>query len=68
MVGPVHPLRVGVTFIVAVIGFDVVFIAVKTGVFPEPLAAKPIAVLLFVQINVPPAGVLVKLLVGTVAP
>ena len=53
---------------VAVIGLVVVLVAVKAGVFPEPLVAKPMAVLLFVQLNVAPAGVLAKLLAGTEAP
>ena len=68
LTGPVHPPEVAVTLIVAVIGLVVVVVAVKAGVFPEPLAANPMAVLLFVQLNVAPAGVLVKLLAGTVAP
>ena len=68
MAGPVHPLRVAVTLIVADIGLVVVLVAVNADVFPEPLAANPIAVLLFVQLNVAPAGVLVKLLAGTEAP
>ena len=65
---PVHPPEVAVTLIVAVIGLVVVLVAVKAGVFPAPLAPKPMAVLLFVQLKVAPAGVVVKLLVGTVAP
>ena len=51
---PVHPLAVGVTVIVAVIGDVVAFVAVKEGILPEPLAARPIAVLLLVQVNVVP--------------
>jgi hypothetical protein len=39
---------------VAVIGADVVLVAVNAGIFPDPLAANPIAVLLFVQVNVVP--------------
>lgn len=40
---------------------DVVgLVAVKAGMFPEPLAAKPIAVLEFVHVNVAPVGELVK--------
>ena len=37
-----------------------VLVAVNEAIFPDPLAAKPIAVLEFVQVNVPPAGVLTK--------
>ena len=51
---PVHPFAVGVTVIVAVIGAVVAFVAVNEGTLPEPLAARPIAVLLFVQVNVVP--------------
>lgn len=36
------------------------FTAVKAGVFPVPEAAKPIAVLLLVQVKVPPKGTLTK--------
>ena len=31
-------------------------VAVKAGALPVPEAAKPIAVLVFVQVKVPPAG------------
>jgi len=51
---PVHPFAVGVTVIVAVIAEVVAFVVVKEGTLPEPLAASPIAVLLFVQVNVVP--------------
>jgi hypothetical protein len=40
--------------IVEVIGDVVAFVAVKEGILPKPLAARPIAVLLFVQANVVP--------------
>jgi hypothetical protein len=43
-------VKVGVTVIVAVIGTDVVFTAVKEGMFPLPEAAKPIAAMLFVHV------------------
>jgi hypothetical protein len=46
---PVHPFAVGVMLIVPKIGAFVVFVAVNEGIFPLPLAAKPIEVLLFVQ-------------------
>ena len=49
-----HPFAVGVTVIVAVIGEVVAFVAMNEGIFPVPLAARPIAVLLFVQVNVVP--------------
>ena len=54
---PVQPLKVGVTVMVAVPEL----VAVKLGTFPLPLAAKPIAVLEFVQVNVVPEGVPTKL-------
>ena len=44
---------------VAVTGVVPVLVAVKAGVFPEPLAASPIVVLEFVQANVVPATLLV---------
>ena len=40
----------GVTVIVAVIGADVVFVAVNDAMLPLPLAAKPIEVVLLVQL------------------
>jgi hypothetical protein len=40
--------------IVAVIGAVVVFVAVNAGMLPDPLAARPMAVLLFVQVKVVP--------------
>lgn len=42
---------IGVTVIVPEIGIVVLFVAVKDGIFPEPLALRPIAVLLLVQLN-----------------
>ena len=53
---------------VAVIAADVVFVAVNTGVFPVPLAAKPIAVFEFVHANIAPAGVLASADAATDAP
>ena len=44
-------VNVGVTVIVATAGALVLFIAVKDGMFPAPLAARPILVLLFAQLN-----------------
>ena len=40
--------------IVAVAGVEVAFVAVKEGISPDPLAARPIAGLLFVQLKVVP--------------
>ena len=39
---------------VALIGEDVALVAVNDGILFEPLAARPIAVLLLVQVNVVP--------------
>ena len=50
------------------IGLPVVFVAVNAVVFPVPFAANPIAVLELVQVNVPPAGTLVKADAGTASP
>lgn len=47
---PVQLLAVGVTVIVAVIGLTVLLVAVKAGIFPEPLPAMPMAVLLLAQV------------------
>jgi hypothetical protein len=47
----VHPFAVGVTVIVAMTGDVVALAAVNEGMSPEPLAARPIAVLLFVHVN-----------------
>lgn len=52
---PTHPLAVGVTVIVPVIGPFVPFVVVNAGMLPFPLAASPIAVLLFVHVKVVPA-------------
>ena len=46
---PVQLPTVGITVIVAVIVAAVAFVAVKAAMFPVPEAAKPIAVLEFVQ-------------------
>ena len=51
-------VKVGVTVIVATTGVVVTLVATNVGMLPVPLAAKPIAVLLFVQANteVPPVN------------
>jgi len=65
---PTVPLKVGVTVMVATRAVVPVFVAVKEGTFPEPLTAKPIAELEFVQVNVAPVGVLTKLVAATLLP
>lgn len=51
----------GVTVIVETIGALVVLIAVKLAISPIPLAARPIDVVLFVQLNTVPGTAPVKL-------
>ena len=51
---PAQPFADGVTVIVAVTGAAVAFVAVKEGMSPDPFAANPMAVLLFVQVKVVP--------------
>jgi hypothetical protein len=64
---PVHPFAVGVTVTVAAIGDVIAFVAVNEGILPEPLAARPIAVLLFVQVNVVPLTGPDKFVIGATA-
>ena len=53
--------------IVALIGDVVVLVAVNDGILPEPLAASPIAVLLFVHVKVVPGTGPDKVVEGAVA-
>jgi hypothetical protein len=53
---------------VAVIGLVVVLVGVKPGTLVVPLAANPIAVFEFVQVNEAPAGVLTNVLAATATP
>jgi hypothetical protein len=62
----IHPFKFAFTLIIPIIGAVVELIAVKEGIFPEPPAAKPIAVFEFVQEYKELAGVLEKT-IGTVA-
>ena len=65
---PVQPFAVGVTVIVAVIGAVVAFVATKEGIFPEPLATRPMAVLVFIHVNVVPLTGPDKFVIGIVGP
>jgi hypothetical protein len=65
---PGHPFAVGVTVIVAVTGAVPVLVAVNAAILPVPLAARPMLVLLFVQLNVVPATAPVKVMAVVVAP
>ena len=66
---PAHPFAVGVMVTVDVIAELVELVAVKDGMlFPEPLSANPMAVLLFVQVNVVPDTGPVIVVAGTTLP
>ncbi len=65
---PVHPFADGVTVIVAVIGDVVALVAVNEGMSPDPLAARPMAELLFVQVKVVPLTSPDKLVTGATTP
>ena len=66
---PGQPVEVGVTVIVPVIGAFVALVAVNEAISPVPLAAKPIAVLSFVQLYVTPLVMLpVNVTASVVAP
>jgi hypothetical protein len=57
---PTQPFSVGVTVITELIGVVPKFTAVIAGIFADPDAGIPVAVLSFVQENVAPAGVLLN--------
>jgi len=65
---PVQPPILGVTVMVPLIGAAVALVAMKPAILPEPLAAKPIAVLVFVQLYTVPATVPLKLTAAVSAP
>lgn len=54
--------------IVPVIAAAVALVAVNAGTLVAPLATNPILILEFVHVNVAPAGALVNVFRGTVAP
>jgi hypothetical protein len=58
---PVHPLAVGVTVIVAVTEVVPGLVAVNAAMFPVPVAASPIEVLLLLQLKIVPLTDPVKL-------
>lgn len=61
---PEHPFKVGTTLIVPLMAESVLLGgAVHGRIFPLPEAARPIAVLVLLQLNVEPAGALTKLLI-----
>ena len=65
---PGQPFKVGVTVMVPAIAALVVLVAVKAGMLPVPVAARPMAGLLLVQVKVAPAGTLVSVTAATAAP
>lgn len=65
---PGQPFNDGVTVMVAVTGADPELFAVKAAISPVPLAARPMDGVLFVQLNVPPTGLLVKLTAAVESP
>jgi len=65
---PVHPFPDGVTVMFAVIGAVVTLVAVNDGILPELPAARPIAMLLFVQANVVPLTGPDKFVIDVIAP
>ena len=54
--------------IVAVTGAVVLFVAVNDGISPDPLAARPMAVLLFVQVKVVLVTAPANVVIAAVAP
>ena len=50
------------------IGEPEIFVAENAGILPVPLAPNPIVVFELVQVNVPPAGVVTKLVCPTRPP
>ena len=57
LVVPAQPLADGVTTILDTVGALVPFSAVKDGMLPRPVPARPVAVLSFVQLKVEPVTV-----------
>lgn len=51
---PLHPLALGVMVIVDVTGLAVVLIALNDEIFPDPVDARPMDELEFVQLKVVP--------------
>ena len=65
---PAQPFAAGVTVIVEVMGKVVALVAVNEEMLPKPLAARPMAVLLFAQVNVVPLTGPDKFVRGAVVP
>lgn len=65
---PAHPFIDGAIRIVPEMGWLVVLTAVNVGILPEPLKARPIAVLELVHVNCVPDGRPLRFSTGTVDP
>ena len=65
---PGHPFNVGVTVMVPLIAEAEALVVVNAGTLPLPLAARPMPVLLLVQVKAAPVGVLLKLVATTNTP
>ncbi len=65
---PRHPFAFGVTVIVAITGVIPVFVVVKLGILPLPVAARPIDGVSFVQSKVVPFTLPVKGIVPLAMP
>ena len=63
-----QPLADGVTVMVEVMGEVVALVGVNEGISPEPLAARPMAALLFVHANVIPLTGPDKFVIGATTP
>ena len=64
---PTHPFAAGVMVMVAITGTVPALVAVKEGMLPEPLAARPIDGVLLAQVNVVPATELPRVTTGETA-
>ena len=65
---PAHPFADGVTVMVAVMGEVVALVAVNEGISPDPLGARPMAVLSFAQVKVVPLTGPDKFVIGAITP
>ena len=65
---PIQPFTVGVTVMFEVIVLFPLFIALKALMLPLPDDANPIVLSLFVHVNAPPPGLLVKVNPETLSP
>ena len=54
LIGPLHPSLIGVMVMVDVIDVEPELVTVNAEISPVPFALNPMAVLLFVQLNVAP--------------